>query len=169
MFHFVTAFASAPPAIPPCEVCRGYANGVPDPQVEDYIVYTRAMSTPRSRGLETFDCDEANRDDGTLTVLEHANVAYRIDSCGRYAIQRMDRLRTAFSGSKGAEFFSRFADRFGGVGVVSCRMIADASAPDATMDYSIRASGEFVVAVRFVAEFGQDWAERLDIRLRGET
>lgn len=167
IYRVIDAFASAPPELPACEICRGYANRVSDPKVEDYIVYTSILSVPRSRNLESFETDPDSDADGVLHLIEHVDVTFQVGCYGRYGAARMNRLRNAFNGSKGPEFFANFNDRFGGVGIVRAKSVSDGTTPDATTDYSLRLVGEFTVAVRNVSRFSQGWADRLDITLRG--
>lgn len=165
-YSFLVSFSADPPALEACEVCRGWANLTSDPPVRDYVVFARLRSEARGRNLESFESDPGSRADGHLVVMEHALVTYHVETRGPTAAARLDRLRACFQSHKGPEFFEQFRDKLGGVGVAGAKIIADATKPDATTNYSERAAGEFTVSARFVARFDQDWTDRLDIDLR---
>lgn len=156
----------------PSKVYLGNAiDGVPLPATESFLVFTELFATPKATSFEAFDVELGEtpaEDIGTWQVGQLHHVTYQVDAWGREGIDALSKAKTIFTSGIGAEFFKRYLDVYGGVGIVSAKMWNNTTTANETPNYEERRTCDFILAVRLVAAVEWDWAERLEIDINGK-
>lgn len=155
------------PSIEGRDIIKGDRNRTSLPNNRAYIVFTPLSKKPVSVGTDFFDSDPNTTDPGTWTANELNLATYQVDIYGPESGQMMATLKTAYRSGLGAEYFKRFKDALGGVGLVNVTAVGNATEPDGTSEYAIRHIAELTVAVRFTASMTQEWTDNLTITIRG--
>lgn len=169
---FIAAFAFDPPGVPACEIYSGDQILVAPPTNPDYIVFTDIGDEGKEQGMEGFHSDPANRADGTQTVANLRLFTYQITSVGAMSKHRLNRLVAVFNSSKGAEFFRKLTfDKYGGAGTARAGKVTDVTKRDAakegeTPDTVPSYAADFAIAARIEVGVPQDWADRIDPKLK---
>lgn len=167
VYDFIAAFAFDPPGVPACEIYKGYQNLVNLPANPDYIVFTDIGDEGVEQGMEGFHFDPTNREDGTQTMANLRRYIFQITSVGKASKQRMNRLVAVFNASKGAEFFRNLTfNKYGGAGTVRAGSVMDTTQPDGTTNYALSYAADFVLAARIDVSVPQDWADRIDPKIK---
>lgn len=167
VYDFIAAFAFDPPGVPVCEIYKGYQNLVNLPANPDYMVFTDIGDEGIEQGMEGFHSHPATREDGTQTMANLRRYTYQITSVGKASKQRMNRLVAVFNASKGAEFFRNLTfDKYGGAGTVRAGSVMDTTQPDGTTNYALSYAADFVLAARIDVSVPQDWADRIDPKIK---
>ncbi len=159
---FLAAFC---PGVEERDIIKGFPNAASLPKKRTYIVFSVAKSVPKSVGTDFFTTEPDSTSPGVWTTAELNFVTYRVDIYGPRSDAHLDCLKAAFRSGLAGEFFGRYRDSLGGIGLVGVADAANATRPDGTSEYALAQSLELTVAVRFTASMAQDWTDRLTISL----
>lgn len=164
---FIRTYAPAPPTIPVCPIRRGGQNNNSLPDDSDFIIYTLVSERPVERVLDDFQTNPETEEDGTLTTGHLHYLTYQVDCYGEHSQERIRRLTLIFRGAKGPEFFEKYYDKWGGIGVVSSGQPVNTNTIDGTSNYTGRWTAELTVCATLTVPLPQDWLKELDITLKG--
>ena len=172
VFDFIVANHAAPPEIPALEkdgeilIYRGFGESSP-PATTDYIVFTRTSDLQLELTMEDFQSNFETREDGTLTIAPLRQFYYQVDSYGKHSADRGIRLRSIFNSGKGPEFFRKYHNKYGGIGVIRAGGGDNITEVDGTGKYASRWSFDLSLAARITTVVSQDWLDKLSIKIKG--
>lgn len=155
---------SAVPGIPNVPTFLGFPNRSSMPPGKEFTVFTKILEVPKSFGTDYFAVKDGV---GIWTATTLYWITYQVDFYGKVGQQRRQNVKTVFASGIGPDFFRRYANSLGGIGLIRASDSRGATETDGTSEYATRFITDFTLSVRLAAHVEQDWLEKLEIDIMG--